>query len=68
MYITRKLTGRVVGQDVPEATVDLYLSCLPTGVYGLENDYGIEVAEVRVRRGKVSYSPVGTLKLEAVGA
>ena len=67
MYVTRKLTGQVVGQDVPAITVELYLSCLPNGVYGLENDYGVEVAECRVRRGRVSKRPVGTLQNEAAG-
>lgn len=54
-WITRKATQKVVGRDVPEGSLDLYLSTLPTGVYSVEDSDGNELNEVRVRAGRVEY-------------
>ena len=55
-WVTRKLTGKVVGWNVPEDSIDVYLSCLPTGVYALEDSDGNELNEVKVRAGRVEYA------------
>jgi hypothetical protein len=55
-WITRKKTGKVVGRDVPEDSVDVYLSTLPAGVYAIEDSDGNELNEVKVRAGCVEYA------------
>jgi len=55
-WVSRKATGKVVGQDVPEGSIDLYLSTLPTGVYALEDSDGNELNLVTVKRGCVKYA------------
>ena len=60
MTIVRKATEKVVGRNVPDANVQLYLACLPTGVYSLENSDGVEIAVATVSRGKVRITPVVT--------
>ena len=54
-YVTRKLTGKVVGRNVSEESLDTYLSTLPTGVYGLEDSDGNELNEITVKAGRVVY-------------
>ncbi len=54
-YVTRKLTGKVVGRKVPEESLDLYLSTLPTSVYGIEDSDGNELYLVTVRAGRITY-------------
>lgn len=63
-YVTRKLTGKVVGRMVPEDTIETYLSVLPAGVYAIEDSDGNELNEVRVRAGCVEYRYgwLGTIK------
>jgi hypothetical protein len=53
-WVTRKMTGKVVGRNVPEELLGVYLSTLPTGVYALEDSDGNEVREVTVKAGRVS--------------
>ena len=61
-WVVRKMTGKVVGRNVPEESLELYLSVLPAGVYGVEDSDGNEINEVAVRNGrvkfKVCYGPV----------
>jgi len=52
-YVSRKATGRNVGRDVPEDTLDLFLSLLPTGIYAIEDSDGNELCLVTVKRGRV---------------
>jgi len=52
--VTRKLSGKVVGRNVPQDSLDAYLSSLPSGVYGVEDSDGNEVREVTVKAGRVS--------------
>lgn len=54
-WVSQKATGKVVGWDVPEESIDLYLSTLPTGVYALEDSDGNELNLVTVKRGRVEY-------------
>lgn len=54
-WVTRKATGKVVGWDVPEESIDLYLSTLPTGVYAIEDSDGNELNLVTVKRGRVEF-------------
>ena len=53
-WVTRKMTGKVVGRNVPQDSLDAYLSNLPTGVYALEDSDGNEVRQVTVKAGRVS--------------
>jgi hypothetical protein len=55
-WVSRKATGKVVGWNVPEESIDLYLSTLPTGVYALEDSDGNELNLVTVKRGRVEYA------------
>jgi len=55
-WVTRKLTGKVVGRDVPEDSIDTYLACLPAGVYAIEDSDGNELNEVKVRAGRIEYA------------
>jgi hypothetical protein len=55
-WVTRKLTEKVVGRNVPEDSIDTYLSCLPAGVYAIEDSDGNELNEVKVRAGRVEYA------------
>ena len=50
-YITRKKTGKVVGRNIPADEVEMYLSTLPTGVYGVEDSDGNEIRVVTVKAG-----------------
>jgi hypothetical protein len=52
--VIRKMTGKVVGRNVPHDSLDSYLATLPTGVYGVEDSEGNEVREVTVKAGRVS--------------
>ena len=51
--VTRKMTGKVVGRNVPQDSLEVYLSTLPSGVYGVEDSDGKE-REVTVKAGRVS--------------
>jgi hypothetical protein len=55
-YVTRKATDEVVGRKVPEESLDLYLSVLPAGVYGVEDSDGNELNVVTVSHGRISYA------------
>ena len=55
-WVTRKMTGKVVGRNVPQDSLDAYLSTLPSGVYGVEDSEGNEVREVTVKAGRVSFA------------
>ena len=61
-YVIRKMTGKVVGRKIPDDSLELYLRVLPSGVYGIENSDGNEVAEATVCNGcatfKVQFGPV----------
>lgn len=52
-YVTRKARGKVVGRNVSDDSLDLFLSVLPTGVYGIEDSAGNEIALATVRKGRV---------------
>ena len=65
-WVTRKMTGKVVGRDVLEDSIDMYLSTLPTGIYALEDSDGNELNEVRVRAGRVEYKHCYGPKPEAM--
>jgi hypothetical protein len=71
-WIVRKLTGKVVGRKVSEDSIDVYLSVLPAGVYGIEDSDGNELNEVRVRAGHVEYKhcygPVPEATVVSTGA
>jgi hypothetical protein len=54
-YITRKLTGKIVGRDVAEDSLDLVLANLPAGVYGVEDSDGKELNVATVRAGRVVF-------------
>jgi hypothetical protein len=54
MTITRKMTGKVVGRDVPVVQLDLILSNLPAGVYGIENADGAELTTATVKSGRAT--------------
>jgi hypothetical protein len=54
-YITRKATGKVCGRNVSEDSLDLVLSAMPTGVYGVEDSDGNELNVATVRAGRVTY-------------
>jgi len=58
VQVVRKATGKLVGQNVPERNLDLYLACLPAGAYGIEDSDGIELALATVCKGKVRVKPV----------
>jgi len=47
------MTGKVVGRNVPQDSLEVYLSTLPSGVYGVEDSDGKE-REVTVKAGRVS--------------
>jgi hypothetical protein len=53
MTITRKMTGKVVGRDVPVVQLELVLANLPAGVYGIENADGAELTTATVKSGRV---------------
>ncbi len=55
LYVTRKSTGKIVGRNVAEDSLDVYLSTLPTGVYSLEDSDGNELNEITVKKGRVVY-------------
>jgi hypothetical protein len=71
-WVTRKLTGKVVGRNVSEDSIDVYLSVLPAGVYAIEDSDGNELNEVRVRAGRVEYAkcygPVPEATVVSTGA
>jgi hypothetical protein len=52
-WVTRKMTGKIVGRNVPQEALEAYLSTLPSGVYGVEDSQGNET-EVTVKAGRVS--------------
>ncbi len=52
-WVTRKMTGKIVGRNVPHDALEAYLSTLPSGVYGVEDSQGNE-REVTVKSGRVS--------------
>jgi hypothetical protein len=52
-WVTRKMTGKIVGRNVPQEALEAYLSTLPSGVYGVEDSQGKET-EVTVKSGRVS--------------
>jgi len=54
-WVTRKATGKVVGRNMPEDSLDLFLAILPTGVYGVEDSDGNELNLVTVKRGRVEF-------------
>ena len=54
-WITRKMTGKCVGRNVWEESLDMVLSALPAGVYGVEDSDGNEVNVAVVKRGRVEY-------------
>lgn len=54
-WVTRKATGKVVGRNVSEDSLELFLSVLPTGVYGIEDSDGNELNLVTVKRGRVEF-------------
>ena len=51
-WVTRKMTGKVVGRNVPEESLEAYLSTLPSGVYGVEDSDGQRSQEVTVKAGR----------------
>lgn len=53
MTITRKMTGRVVGMDIPVEQLTLVLGSMPRGVYSVDDNNGNECAEAKVRAGNV---------------
>jgi hypothetical protein len=55
-WVTRKLTGKVVGRRIPEDSLETYLAVLPAGVYAIEDSDGNELNEVKVRAGRVEYA------------
>jgi hypothetical protein len=55
-WVTRKKTGKVVGRNVPQESLEAYLSTLPSGVYGVEDSDGKEAREVTVKAGRVSFA------------
>jgi hypothetical protein len=57
-WVTRKMTGRVVGRNVPDSSLDTFLSVLPTGCYGIEDVDGNEITFAVVRKGCVEYHGV----------
>lgn len=71
-WVTRKLTGKVVGRKIPEDTLEVYLSTLPTGVYAVEDSDGNELNEVAVKKGRVEfkhcYGPVPEDTVVSTGA
>ena len=54
--VTRKMSGKVVGRNVPQESLEAYLSAMPSGVYGLEDSDGNEVNQVTVKAGRVSFN------------
>lgn len=54
-YVTRKATGKVAGRNVPEDSLELFLSVLPAGVYAVEDSDGNELNLATVQRGRVAY-------------
>jgi hypothetical protein len=54
-WVTRKATGNVVGRNVSEESLELFLSVLPTGVYAIENSDGSELNLATVKRGRVEF-------------
>jgi len=51
-WVTRKMTGKIVGRNVPQEALEAYLSTLPSGVYGVEDSQGKET-EVTVKSGRI---------------
>ena len=39
-WVTRKMTGKIVGRNVSQDALEAYLSTLPSGVYGVEDSQG----------------------------
>jgi len=54
-WVTRKATGKVVGHNVAEESLELLLSVLPTGVYSIEDSDGNELNVATVKRGRVAF-------------
>jgi hypothetical protein len=54
-WITRKMTGKCVGRNVSAESLELVLSVLPAGVYGIEDSDGNELNVAVVKRGRVEY-------------
>jgi hypothetical protein len=55
MFVTRKTDGYVVGRDIPEYALDLYLAHLPRGVYDVETREGLVLKTAIVKGGRVVY-------------
>lgn len=54
-WIIRKATEKLVGRHVSEECLELFLSTLPTGVYGVEDCDGNEINLATVKRGRVEF-------------
>ncbi len=54
--VTRKMSGKVVGRNVPQESLEAHLSAMPSGVYGLEDSDGNEVNQATVKAGRVSFA------------
>lgn len=55
-WVTRKATGKLVGRNVPEESLELFLSVLPAGVYGIEDSDGNDINVATVKCGRVEFS------------
>ena len=55
-FITRKLTGQIVGRNVAPELLELVLCSLPTGAYAVEDSDGRELNLATVKRGRVEYA------------
>lgn len=54
-WIIRKMTGKLVGRNVAKDSLDVVLSAMPPGVYGIEDSDGNEINVATVKHGRVRY-------------
>ena len=58
LTVMRKKTGKRIGQVPTEAMLELFLSVLPIGVYGVEDSNGNEITVATVKGGRVKFADV----------
>ena len=58
LTVIRKKTGKRIGRVPTEAMLELFLSVLPIGVYGVEDSNGNEITVATVKGGRVKFADV----------
>jgi hypothetical protein len=56
LTVIRKKTGKRIGRVPTEAMLELFLSVLPIGVYGVEDNNGNEITVATVKGGRVKFA------------